>query len=1362
MASINWEFISELEGKGVKKAYVPSDNSGVTVATGFDLKEKDVELMTEMGISEDTTNLLSQFFGMSGAEAKEASANFSLTDDQVTEIDKASHSWYANQVKKAYENGDHQTAWDDLTEAQRTVIASVGFQHGTSFKRKDGTEMNYIKQARANDWEALLANLRNFGDDFNTRRNKEADFLEAEKKTERQPIKDPEFKPRDITQQKDLFTELPNVSRGLFLDQAYNYSEYQKFLDEQSTFTDAVKASIRENTIFANSFDLFFNKTFIQQDGFSFDNNKDDFTETIKKYGLKGDYVDELIEAVNPAHLDYLGQKAQRHQKNAEMLASMGWKGIALQFGTFLLDPVNLTGYGALSKVMKGTQFLTGLSRRKHFVRAGLAYGTMEGALYSPIVANNPTMGLNDIIITSALGGTLGGGISALLAKSVKNVGLATQRADLVENNLTPTNQADKTKFKNVQHTVDNKKLIKEFDDANAVDNIEVVYPKLRNLPFLGFSMTRSGTLGSSISKEAKKFAYTMLEDPIGWARKDSKGFRKEFVAQDETVEILRDTVVMKAHDVVYTKGGLHDAMKGYLKQRGYGGTLVSDLKGFFQFGHKRDFMYKVKRAMIALSKPAKLRNANELEILNDANIVKGANAYADGFQLFTKILREAGVEGAEDLAANTGRYYVPRKVSYDSYFQLVNRIDEEGMEELLTEAIAKPQPLLNRLDNPIATPETVTIKTGVDKPKTTKISVTKARALARTIMKMAKYNSRQGGFDIEQLVKIRDPQKLKEYIDDVFSNLDEDVRNELFTGLQNQIKLITSGRFEARIRLDENFEHVLTTGKAKGQRVRLDEIFENDIDVLWHSYTNEMSGWYALADRAGIKSRNEWIKYSSKVKNDITDSYRNNPTNGVRKLVNRGQPVDEMAITEEHKTIDSFFNNLMGRSTEGGDPSQGYQAWLRDLRRFNFIRVLNQVGIAQLPEFGVVTSQVGLRTMANQIPAIRKLFDDAQAGKLPDTFRKDMAIAGASNGDDHLYRAYQSLDVLDRGSAKTDFQKGAILSKSTANAAEKVTGYGSFLLQLDSLQRKLAMRGWVHNLAEDLIEGSKKGNLIESISKGKLNRYRVLGLSDSELVALAKEFNSPRVTTVKNALGYRVLSFDFVAMKDQNLVRKFAVAVNRFTRRSVQYNHIGDTSRFFSDNAFGKTMSQFRQFIMNAWNKQFLHNVAMADAQTFSMFMYTTMIGGLAYTAQAHFNSVGMSPSEKKKYLKKKLGERGDYSKIAVAAFQRAGWSSVMPPFMDMIMGQVAPEHRFNTRSSGQEMNLITGNPTYDLIFGKFFPILGSGLKATRSDYEFSKNDLNRIMRILPYQNLYGINQLLNFIKDNSGLPDKGARSLY
>ena len=71
MKNINWEFISSLEGKGVNKAYVPSDNSGVTVATGFDLKEKDVDLLSEMGISSETIDVLQPYFGKSGNEAKE-------------------------------------------------------------------------------------------------------------------------------------------------------------------------------------------------------------------------------------------------------------------------------------------------------------------------------------------------------------------------------------------------------------------------------------------------------------------------------------------------------------------------------------------------------------------------------------------------------------------------------------------------------------------------------------------------------------------------------------------------------------------------------------------------------------------------------------------------------------------------------------------------------------------------------------------------------------------------------------------------------------------------------------------------------------------------------------------------------------------------------------------------------------------------------------------------------------------------------------------------------------------------------------------------------------------------------------------
>ena len=38
MDKVDWEFISKLEGEAIDTGYVPSDNSGVTIGTGVDLK----------------------------------------------------------------------------------------------------------------------------------------------------------------------------------------------------------------------------------------------------------------------------------------------------------------------------------------------------------------------------------------------------------------------------------------------------------------------------------------------------------------------------------------------------------------------------------------------------------------------------------------------------------------------------------------------------------------------------------------------------------------------------------------------------------------------------------------------------------------------------------------------------------------------------------------------------------------------------------------------------------------------------------------------------------------------------------------------------------------------------------------------------------------------------------------------------------------------------------------------------------------------------------------------------------------------------------------------------------------------------
>ena len=175
------------------------------------------------------------------------------------------------------------------------------------------------------------------------------------------------------------------------------------------------------------------------------------------------------------------------------------------------------------------------------------------------------------------------------------------------------------------------------------LDGIDLFYPKLRNLPFFGFSMTRSGTLGTSLSKLTKKFGFESMEEPIGWTKGDGKA-----VVQRETVEAIRDQVTMETHSTVY--GIVNDAMEGYLKDLGYGGTAIGKLKGFFQFKHKTDFMVKVKRAMIALSR--KDKSAADIELLKDANVVplllhqKEGLSLINGTQLSTAIAIKCLLDG--------------------------------------------------------------------------------------------------------------------------------------------------------------------------------------------------------------------------------------------------------------------------------------------------------------------------------------------------------------------------------------------------------------------------------------------------------------------------------------------------------------------------------------------------------------------------------------------------------------------------------------------------------------------------------------------------------------------------------------------
>ena len=174
MSNIDWDFISEREGLRLT-GYVPDPDgskSGVTIATGFDLgarNEGDLE-----GLPKALIEKLKPYLGIKGAEAQSVAKNLKVTSNQAAKIDEFSKKKATDALKSKWMAATGES-FDSLPKNKATVIASVAFQFGDL----ESETPNFWRQVTNNDWNAALNNLRDFGDKYPTRRNLEADYLEA-------------------------------------------------------------------------------------------------------------------------------------------------------------------------------------------------------------------------------------------------------------------------------------------------------------------------------------------------------------------------------------------------------------------------------------------------------------------------------------------------------------------------------------------------------------------------------------------------------------------------------------------------------------------------------------------------------------------------------------------------------------------------------------------------------------------------------------------------------------------------------------------------------------------------------------------------------------------------------------------------------------------------------------------------------------------------------------------------------------------------------------------------------------------------------------------------------------------------------
>jgi hypothetical protein len=180
--NIDFSFISSLEGGQQLKGYVPASgvsNSGVTVATGFDLGARNEADLKKLNLSISLINKLKPYLGLKKQAATAAlqKTPLAISKQEADSIDQAVKSDATNLLIRRYDAAvtTQQKKFSQLPKEAQTVIASVACQYGDLAVRAP----KFWKAVTSQNWPDTVKVLKNFGDQYPTRRNKEATLLQT-------------------------------------------------------------------------------------------------------------------------------------------------------------------------------------------------------------------------------------------------------------------------------------------------------------------------------------------------------------------------------------------------------------------------------------------------------------------------------------------------------------------------------------------------------------------------------------------------------------------------------------------------------------------------------------------------------------------------------------------------------------------------------------------------------------------------------------------------------------------------------------------------------------------------------------------------------------------------------------------------------------------------------------------------------------------------------------------------------------------------------------------------------------------------------------------------------------------------------
>lgn len=1021
---------------------------------------------------------------------------------------------------------------------------------------------------------------------------------------------------------------------------------------------------------------------------------------------------DAQINGLNSAMLTR--ESYLKTQSNLKYIERDGFSGTAAHAVAMMTAPEEWAAIWAASAaatsigtpVAGGTVFMLGAGKKlrgayKAATAAGIA--SAEAAVFEGIRAKyRYDIDGGDVAVAMGLSAALGGTFDAVSTTLIRNgqrqalAGKVARGEELteVEQRWYDENNADALTQKIIQRELDGEKFLEQVDGIPTLNAADIKDEAVEAIPEIA-----NVNLFWSMDKLRKLIStnYRLGTSKIGWARyasfvlgMNSTGYRGGKLATNTSAsEHMEQLQSMYRDRMARIMPVEQDAWK-----KRTGGDYV-------------DFNRLVTRYVRGLDTDA------------PQEVVRAGERVKEVQKEMGELAAEAGVSGfTKDMLNNPN--YMSRIFNDDKIRGLLLKLGDDGeiqIAQLVETAIRQGQPNIeenvkNLLKKKLK--KKVISKKDVD---TYIARISKAYTRSITDPKLAKTgHAGANEMNLEDLSDI-----LRAYTENgerAFLDGDIDDITELLTRTN-----IPKAHKRARNRmvLDEGATATLRNADGSVEEYSFSDLLEEDAEQLVNSYIFQMSGAIGLA-RNGINTNkaNSGIDY-------IKDKIR---AEGQRRRVSKEEIDDALA------SVDFMYDGITGRLAHRSDVSNKTREFNVAMRAFSFAVNMGMSGMSSLMELSNVLFEHSFETLFKSLPAYRNLITKLRDGDADDNLVQEL-VDGIGLGQEvslGQWNGVTRLDTEDVGTQiisperawagkrgwSTKALEGA--SKGTQFSQRKVA-YWSGLTGVTQTLRRMSMVNFTNEFA---LKGAK-GKLPFSPTK-----LRQLGLTDEMADRIRLTLLSDVVE--RNANGtVKKLNFD---NWDEDVRAAFQTAGFKDARQNVQETNIGSMNRWMRSTEMGKTMFQFLSFTMASLEQQTARLAVRANAKDVAVAKVLTsaaLMGSLMYSARVYMNAAGRSDREE--YIK----ERMEMGAFISGSLSQIGAASIFSYILQLSSGAM------------QGNTYAITPPVIGL--GTAFASTGKNIFDAAVEGEgLSETEWRTLMRLAPFQSLYGARQAMNAAADAWG----------